>query len=658
MNERLDGFIVHPLDAFPSNRQLNGNLNRIPANTAYLDGFKVHPIDLFVSNDYNNNANKAFNYNLAYNPILQQNYNLINSYDIYQYNNQYQIPTKMSLYEPQVQSNIIVNNEFPYNRSIIDNNVELYQNYQNYNNLNYLPAKRNELYYEPLIATHNKNKSIYLEPELQNANNLNYIQQQPIMEIPNKNNVFDAQYQPTFGAQQQSIFEIQNQSIYGNSQSNFYNVQQPQAVDFQQQSIYNLKNDIQQPTDLDIQQQYTISENQQIPIYDIQDKSILNIQQNPNIKFINMPKIITIKNNNININEMQYENYTPRNNLNYIIPYSRNNNLYTNVIQPQPQIIKKVVYENYPVTKGSNISNINNLNLKSPQVINPIINNKINKYNLKPILNIANINNPPVKIKKHDLLKSNKHLYSNIFYNKNVNINNINNNNDKTKNLNLNLDKKNIPYNTSSYEPIDTGIGETKNNLEGSLKSLRNYFNSPIHDNITDINLSRVYSSPTRIVPTKRSIIMSTKEAIGIPNETPMVIPNISTSIFATPQKMPVMQSYYGQPYSTIKKSIKRRNKLSTSILLIPKNNYNYSSHTMVGLNPSISQIQYNSGPLNEMNSRTIVVPRKKSFIIQSNRPITTISTIPTNSPINYNVVTFIPKRNTQRSIYIPNYLN
>lgn len=634
MNARLDGFIVHPLDAFPSNRRLNNNLNRIAGNTAYLDGFKVHPIDLFVFNDYNNNANKAFNYNLAYNPNIQQNYNLINNYDIYQYNNQYQMPQKMNLYEPQVQSKIIVNNDFPYNRSLLVNKTELYQNYQNINNLNYAPIKRKELYYEPLISTHNTNNTMYSAPELQNPNNLNYIQQQPVMENPYKKNVFDAQYQPAFGAQQQPIFEIQNQSIYGNPQSNFYNIQQPQAMDFQQQPIYNLK----QPTEFDIQQQY-IYENQQIPIYDNQDKI-----------------------RNFNEIQYQYENNTPRNNLNYRIPYSQNNNLYSNMIQPQPQIIKNIAYENYPVTQ----CNINNLNLANPQAINQVINNKINNNNLKPISNIVNINNSPVKIQKYDLLKSNKNLYSNILYNKNVNINNnFNNNINKGKNLIPNLEKKNIPYNTSSYEPIDTGIGETKSSLEGSLKSLRNYFISPIPDNISDVNMSRAFNTPTIISnmqrieilePTERNMIKPTKESTGIPNETTMVMPNISTSIFTTPQKMPVMQSYYGQPYSTIKKSFRRRNNLSTSIsMAMPTNNYNYSSHTMVGLNRAISQTSYNSGLLNKMDVRTKVVPRKRSFIIHSNRPITTISAIPTNSQINYNTATFIPNtnRNTLRSIYM-----
>ena len=60
INARLDGYTVHPLDLFPTNKNSPDNLEKISLDTADLDGFKVHPIDLFV-----NHENPYKNYNLS-----------------------------------------------------------------------------------------------------------------------------------------------------------------------------------------------------------------------------------------------------------------------------------------------------------------------------------------------------------------------------------------------------------------------------------------------------------------------------------------------------------------------------------------------------------------------------------------------------------------
>lgn len=502
----------------------------------------------------------APNYNLVNSQSVQQNYNTVNNYNTYKYNN----------------------------NSI--NNGNFFNQYQKYN---------------PLIATHSDNKSIYIEPNIQNINNLNYVQF-PVY-----------QYQKVFDIQPQSLFSIQNQPIYVNKQNIFSTIQQPQSLNLQKQPIYE--------------------------------------QQRSNIKVIKLP-VNSIKNNNIN--QIQYKNYIPQNNINYSVTNSRNNNLYSNTIQLQPQIIKNVPYEHYPITRGPNISIINS------QVINPVI-----SYN-------QNINKTPTKIQQYDLLKQNKNIYSNILYKKNIN-NYINNNNyNKVENLNQvnpNLYiKKKIRYNTASYEPLDNGINETSDNLEENLKNLRNYFNSPIADNIPGTSISRAYSLPTRdsimqkkqiIVPTKKAIIsparkinvipntiISTNE-FAIPQKTPIIQShaNISSNVLALSQKTPVIQSYYSQPYSSFKTSnnIRRNNLLISSKTI---NNYNYSIPSSPALYGAISQTPYNSKSLNNLNLRSLVSPRKPNFIIRSNRPLD----ISNNSAKIYNEISYIPNRNILRKIYLP----
>ena len=60
INTRLDGFIIHPLDAFNDKHQ-NDSLTKFSSTAPNLDGFNVHPLDNFIAQEHN--YNNIINYN-------------------------------------------------------------------------------------------------------------------------------------------------------------------------------------------------------------------------------------------------------------------------------------------------------------------------------------------------------------------------------------------------------------------------------------------------------------------------------------------------------------------------------------------------------------------------------------------------------------------
>ena len=63
INTRLDGFIVHPLDAFNDHHH-DYDTPKFSSTAPHLDGFQEHPLDAFISQEHNNNisTNNYFNY--------------------------------------------------------------------------------------------------------------------------------------------------------------------------------------------------------------------------------------------------------------------------------------------------------------------------------------------------------------------------------------------------------------------------------------------------------------------------------------------------------------------------------------------------------------------------------------------------------------------
>lgn len=53
INTRLDGFVIHPLDAF-NDRHHDDETPKFSSTAPHLDGFQVHPLDSFISHEHNN----------------------------------------------------------------------------------------------------------------------------------------------------------------------------------------------------------------------------------------------------------------------------------------------------------------------------------------------------------------------------------------------------------------------------------------------------------------------------------------------------------------------------------------------------------------------------------------------------------------------------
>ena len=108
INTRLDGFIIHPLDAF-NDKHHEDSLLKFSNTAPNLDGFKVHPLDSFIihehDNNYESNINDNFTINYAqfnqnnsldvlsddrnYNAgNISSEYNLTNNSELYQTSNQ------------------------------------------------------------------------------------------------------------------------------------------------------------------------------------------------------------------------------------------------------------------------------------------------------------------------------------------------------------------------------------------------------------------------------------------------------------------------------------------------------------------------------------------------------------------------------------------
>lgn len=543
-NAGLDGFMVHPLDLFPSNKYLN-SAEKISTNTATLDGFKVHPIDLFVSNahhnNYNFNNNIPNNYNMVNNQVNNNNMGLfpsgqiLNSGSIY---NNYQNPTNIEAYKTQIQSSIFNNgfNDFnSFNTNII-NSPETYQNYNtlninNQNNLNNNAAINNQISYVPLISSVPTSNIIFPEPKNENINNINYTQN--ISYVP-KNIVPD----------------------------------------------------------------------------------------NPH-NIVQLPKTLIH-------NTSEYESYIPNNNYNNIINYSdplnQNINQNNNKIYP---INSGITYQNYPYN-----------NTNSPQNSSTLINNNLN-YN--PVTNsnlITSINyvntqqqlQPVPQSQAYYLPQQNQNIYSSNTYTKNIsqypqnnfinmNLNNINNrqtnllplNNVVDLNINYRQDNfklnnslkqdqnliKNIPYNTSSYEP-DAALTEYQTRT--SLNGLKSNFNLMNMNTINTNSLQkRSYTSPkllnnqmrTIIIPKKETIIVPIKKTILIPEDT-VIVPSATNNILTSTIKTP-MASQFIQPIVTKTKIKRNRNNVISSIVNPPIiNTINYNTNTATPFNRSFSNRIYN----------------------------------------------------------------
>ena len=156
INTRLDGFIIHPLDAF-NDKHHEDNLLKFSNTAPNLDGFKVHPLDSFIihehDNNYESNINDNFTINYAqfnqnnsldvlsddrnYNAgNISSEYNLTNNSELYQTSNQ------------DIMSTPSFNNYINIEQTYSGNNTDI--SYNQYpvsgSNMNYIESASPNLY--------------------------------------------------------------------------------------------------------------------------------------------------------------------------------------------------------------------------------------------------------------------------------------------------------------------------------------------------------------------------------------------------------------------------------------------------------------------------------------------------------------------------------
>ena len=579
VNARLDGFMVHPLDLFPTNKNLNDNANKITLNTANLDGFKVHPIDLFVSheshetNPFNNNNNISQNYqkhhiqtsnnlpsnykvfNTQTNNNLPLNYKVFNTesnnnlssnskaintqtnnnINLVQYttttnaNNiltqyPYQEPKNIVLYEPKIKSSTTIYDNYP--KTVSTNEVA----FQSYNHSNGKPANINRnVSYSPFPIEQSV-KFTYPD-KIQKIKKNNFIQQKPVIE--NKINIIKL---PRTTIQNITTTSYENLA----QQNNVINSREP----MQKYNLYLVN-----------KQPHSILQPQSLPQPQPQTQTLLKFQPKPQFQSFLQPQPLQPHPKPLPQPQLQLQSQSQ---------YQPQLQLQT-LPQSQPQQIKTtIIYKNDPMSNNSNnyitqsknsgINNFNqiststgNINYTTPHQQYNLVNPNIKIYRLNTPTKNVNLNLkkfPPTTIMNLDIDngKSNNILPLNTA--QNININNQSNNRSFLKSLKSSPNLyKGFPYSTASYEPETTpGDYQTKTNLI----ALKSYFNSPnLPTNNTSTRGNNMQEGvnqvkTTIILPNKKSFIIPTKRPVMVPKTT-IFNPNISTNLPATPKKTPII---------------------------------------------------------------------------------------------------------------------
>ena len=592
-NARLDGFMVHPLDLFPTNKNLNDNANKITLNTANLDGFKVHPIDLFVSHDNspfrNNNDNPPISNYKIFNTETNNNLNIVQYSTITNGRNilsQYQYPQNISSYKPSIKTTII-KKEITYNYPNIS------QNTSNYKNYNQNPANiKTEISYVPFPITNQQNKVTYPEDNNQNITKINYIQQSPIIEkkvkiikfprttIQNITTTYE-NYSPTNNIINYREPYIQKYSYSTNNQPQTQPQIQPQIQP--QQLLPQTQPQIQpqiQPQQLQPQPQPQLQPQIQPQQIQHQTQPQLQPQQllpqtQPQIQPQIQPQQIPQPQPQFQTNFQAQPLPKPQLNSQPLIQAQLQHKPQFQTLpqsqpQTQPQQIKTttIIYRNYPIS-----NNNDKINYITPTKTKNIgINNRFD-YSQAPktTTNITNISYIKPQIQQYNLINQNQKIYELNNYNKNIILNlkklpptkimNIDRNDVQSNNIfssntaqNNNIIKQNkglsilnqvktapylskaFPYSTASYEP-ETTAGEYQTRT--SLIGLKSYFDLTNKERMprNKTPIKGIQQIGTTIIPTSNNIITPIKKSIIFPQNTTAIIPNITTNIFSTPKK-------------------------------------------------------------------------------------------------------------------------
>lgn len=136
INTRLDGFIVHPLDAF-NDKHHEDNIPKFSNTAPNLDGFTRHPLDSFIIHEHDNGISNDFsNYNTANNYTNLDFYSNNKLYDIGNISSQYNTTNNIDIYQNSnldfLFSGSSVNNDININQ-LLSGNVNSYESPISYN---------------------------------------------------------------------------------------------------------------------------------------------------------------------------------------------------------------------------------------------------------------------------------------------------------------------------------------------------------------------------------------------------------------------------------------------------------------------------------------------------------------------------------------------
>ena len=371
-NAVLDGFMVHPLDLFPTNKNLPNGYNKISTNTANLDGFKVHPIDLFVSHD-----NSYNNYNLTNN--ITANYGIINSpqntnisYIPYSQTtnvgtifNNYKNPRTMEVYQNQINSS-------PYYTTQIPTKVETYQ--------------RNDFSFVPIPTNIETKSTIDFSQTTQNYINTNYTQQTNIVDnsynyinLPSRTIINSPQKPETLYNNYPSSNTIINQTSPYEQTYNF----NPTSITETTYQNYPLTNNI---TYVNPPTQTNITNNTVNYLPTEPQTTNLNTTTTmiPPYSLVNLNQNVNEQNKLFSINTAQY---TPNNmNINYI--NQNPGDALLDLLKTAPTINKNIPYTTASYEPDTNQENITRTNIDD-----------LRTY----------FNSPPIKAIPQDTLQKNEY---------------------------------------------------------------------------------------------------------------------------------------------------------------------------------------------------------------------------------------------------------
>ena len=140
INTRLDGFIVHPLDAFNDHHH-EDDIPKFSSTAPHLDGFQVHPLDSFISHEHNNDISNDY-LNFSDTNQINTNYLPTDTFttDNLLFNNN---TIDLTIYQPEQISDLISTTNY--------NNNDY--NYNQYETTNYTTSQYPITYTEPTTIT-------------------------------------------------------------------------------------------------------------------------------------------------------------------------------------------------------------------------------------------------------------------------------------------------------------------------------------------------------------------------------------------------------------------------------------------------------------------------------------------------------------------------